>query len=110
MVPTESSPLPMMNGTRVESTARHVNLGKRCCDSAVGPEGPSTGRTLQPSSRTGRSNRTTISCRPESTESDPFAMDSETILRSEEHTSELQSHSDIVCRLLLEKKNTTTLR
>src|SRR5438034_629119 len=25
--------------------------------------------------------------------------------RSEEHTSELQSHSDIVCRLLLEKKN-----
>src|SRR5438132_7941255 len=27
--------------------------------------------------------------------------------RSEEHTSELQSHSDIVCRLLLEKKKTT---
>src|SRR5947207_10899979 len=28
-------------------------------------------------------------------------------LRSEEHTSELQSHSDLVCRLLLEKKNET---
>src|SRR5260221_1932434 len=27
------------------------------------------------------------------------------IERSEEHTSELQSHSDLVCRLLLEKKN-----
>src|SRR5260221_13417477 len=27
--------------------------------------------------------------------------------RSEEHTSELQSHSDLVCRLLLDKKNTT---
>src|SRR5438034_2069507 len=27
-----------------------------------------------------------------------------THLRSEEHTSELQSHSDLVCRLLLEKK------
>src|SRR2546428_4546566 len=26
-------------------------------------------------------------------------------LRSEEHTSELQSRSDLVCRLLLEKKN-----
>src|SRR5438034_1242396 len=26
------------------------------------------------------------------------------MLRSEEHTSELQSHSDLVCRLLLEKK------
>src|SRR5437667_3373971 len=34
------------------------------------------------------------------------------IVRSEEHTSELQSHHDLVCRLLLEKKkknkNTTT--
>src|SRR5438034_4543047 len=29
-------------------------------------------------------------------------------LRSEEHTSELQSHSDLVCRLLLEKKNKKT--
>src|SRR5947207_9656123 len=28
--------------------------------------------------------------------------------RSEEHTSELQSHSDLVCRLLLEKKKTIT--
>src|SRR5260221_3645001 len=26
------------------------------------------------------------------------------VYRSEEHTSELQSHSDLVCRLLLEKK------
>src|SRR5260221_9917354 len=29
---------------------------------------------------------------------------SASIPRSEEHTSELQSHSDLVCRLLLEKK------
>src|SRR5207249_7932673 len=29
-----------------------------------------------------------------------------TLLRSEEHTSELQSRFDLVCRLLLEKKNT----
>src|SRR5256885_12904389 len=28
--------------------------------------------------------------------------------RSEEHTSELQSPCNLVCRLLLEKKNTTT--
>src|SRR2546430_8121498 len=28
--------------------------------------------------------------------------------RSEEHTSELQSQSNLVCRLLLEKKNTTS--
>src|SRR5260221_1202289 len=30
--------------------------------------------------------------------------------RSEEHTSELQSHSDLVCRLLLEKKTTIPSR
>src|SRR2546430_11434980 len=30
------------------------------------------------------------------------------IERSEEHTSELQSQSNLVCRLLLEKKNKTT--
>src|SRR5437773_5235690 len=33
--------------------------------------------------------------------------------RSEEHTSELQSHHDLVCRLLLEKKkltNSTTIK
>src|SRR3712207_8554730 len=30
-------------------------------------------------------------------------------LRSEEHTSELQSRQYLVCRLLLEKKNTTSL-
>src|SRR4051795_1830299 len=30
------------------------------------------------------------------------------LLRSEEHTSELQSHSHLVCRLLLEKKKHTS--
>src|SRR2546428_9521072 len=30
--------------------------------------------------------------------------------RSEEHTSELQSRSDLVCRLLLEKKKNITMR
>src|SRR5436190_18303257 len=29
--------------------------------------------------------------------------------RSEEHTSELRSHSDVVCRLLLEKKKNTKI-
>src|SRR2546430_10060995 len=31
------------------------------------------------------------------------------IVRSEEHTSELQSQSNLVCRLLLEKKNTVCI-
>ena len=33
-----------------------------------------------------------------------FKGDSPKSIRSEEHTSELQSHHDLVCRLLLEKK------
>src|SRR2546426_3022726 len=32
------------------------------------------------------------------------------VARSEEHTSELQSPCNLVCRLLLEKKKTTTFR
>src|SRR3989442_10576228 len=35
-------------------------------------------------------------------------MDSRETLRSEEHTSELQSRPHLVCRLLLEKKKKTT--
>src|SRR2546430_13518056 len=34
------------------------------------------------------------------------AMPALATMRSEEHTSELQSQSNLVCRLLLEKKNT----
>src|SRR5260221_10303584 len=34
----------------------------------------------------------------------PLDLDGRMAARSEEHTSELQSHSDLVCRLLLEKK------
>src|SRR5690349_24229495 len=36
---------------------------------------------------------------------DPWATDPGDGRRSEEHTSELQSRRDLVCRLLLEKKN-----
>src|SRR5260221_9741855 len=37
-------------------------------------------------------------------EGDPGVIGLHGSVRSEEHTSELQSHSDLVCRLLLEKK------
>src|SRR2546430_11447795 len=42
-----------------------------------------------------------------------FAPDEQVVpkkLRSEEHTSELQSQSNLVCRLLLEKKNNISTR
>src|SRR5215211_9009817 len=44
---------------------------------------------------------------PRSAEVDPQAQLGSATSRSEEHTSELQSHSDLVCRLLLEKKKHT---
>src|SRR2546430_7798773 len=37
----------------------------------------------------------------------PFRIEGRTKRRSEEHTSELQSQSNLVCRLLLEKKKKT---
>src|SRR5437588_7032732 len=40
----------------------------------------------------------------EQVEEDLLQLSGVTVDRSEEHTSELQSHSDLVCRLLLEKK------
>src|SRR5438132_9827980 len=43
-----------------------------------------------------------VAPRPE--EFGPCQSGAHLITRSEEHTSELQSHSDLVCRLLLEKK------
>src|SRR5690242_21403951 len=41
---------------------------------------------------------------------DALAQGCDTLItcRSEEHTSELQSHVNLVCRLLLEKKKTVT--
>src|SRR5437773_95064 len=39
----------------------------------------------------------------------PFSVSDHSPSRSEEHTSELQSHHDLVCRLLLEKKKKNTI-
>src|SRR5438034_3516733 len=41
---------------------------------------------------------------------DVFLIDLMRRRRSEEHTSELQSHSDLVCRLLLEKKKNDQIK
>src|SRR6266540_7218754 len=45
-------------------------------------------------------------CGPRATGSTGFNA-TPSAMRSEEHTSELLSHHDLVCRLLLEKKNKT---
>src|SRR5690349_23376777 len=46
-----------------------------------------------------------VSSRPSRAEDRPTNDGPSLLRRSEEHTSELQSRRDLVCRLLLEKKN-----
>src|SRR5690349_22853403 len=54
--------------------------------------------------------RATGSNRGSQTRSQPAPTRAAPPIRSEEHTSELQSRRDLVCRLLLEKKNLTISR
>src|SRR5260221_9503596 len=64
--------------------------------------------TLFPSTTLFRSLRTCIAhAGTQAPAAAPFAGKA---VRSEEHTSELQSHSDLVCRLLLEKKKVDAQR
>src|SRR5690606_39557192 len=57
-----------------------------------------TYRTGSPATEVGSRGMTLATCEPNE---DPGPVE----LRSEEHTSELQSRENLVCRLLLEKKN-----
>src|SRR3712207_7411817 len=52
--------------------------------------------------------RVQVEHRPALREADPVEPVVEVLLRSEEHTSELQSRQYLVCRLLLEKKKSST--
>src|SRR5207249_5475646 len=76
--------------------------------------GPLTAPSISAASSTVRATGP-VTCRVSHTQSlGPWPAPSRTRRRSEEHTSELQSRFDLVCRLLLEKKkkkrakNTTT--
>src|SRR5699024_12378877 len=68
---------------------------------AAGAEGPAC-----PCGSTGRPGL----CAPARSPPRRTAAGGQTCARSEEHTSELQSRFDLVCRLLLEKKNKKTIR
>src|SRR5260221_13356199 len=56
-----------------------------------------------PISSSAATRRSTSCCRGSPRSSNSYGA-AAAAARSEEHTSELQSHSDLVCRLLLEKK------
>src|SRR2546427_4842041 len=87
-------------------------VSERCSTSSVGPRLHSTARSI-----TWLSSRTLPGHGYDSNNSRAGALISRTVFpylalrtrrRSEEHTSELQSQSNLVCRLLLEKKKKTT--
>src|SRR5438034_4178607 len=65
------------------------------------PDPPESYSTIQTDSRIRSSSSREVSLKVSRTSPVVGLIDS---MRSEEHTSELQSHSDLVCRLLLEKK------
>src|SRR5260370_20093976 len=54
-----------------------------------------------------RGGRLVVSLRAEPKTLNPLTAADGQLFRSEEHTSELQSHLNLVCRLLLEKKKQT---
>src|SRR2546427_9170052 len=64
---------------------------------------PAHSRMSVTTCRTGRMSLTT-STRTPSRRGPSASRNAEVCIRSEEHTSELQSQSNLVCRLLLEKK------
>src|SRR5438034_6484431 len=70
-------------------TAAMTGLGQRTTESIISEQAASV-LAKKPRPRSGSLRCAVISLRS---------------CRSEEHTSELQSHSDLVCRLLLEKEN-----
>src|SRR5690606_39886877 len=81
---------PTRRSSDLRRCALSVQFGRKVC---VRP-----GRRMGPFSRTSQSKIKSVSCRPSGAPSH-FSLP-----RSEEHTSELQSRENLVCRLLLEKK------
>src|SRR5438132_8145336 len=66
-------------------------------------------RSVEPRRRCGMSTQSTTSNEKSRCPMSTTIRSMWCFARSEEHTSELQSHSDLVCRLLLEKKKKRNL-
>src|SRR5688572_32731781 len=84
--PPRSTLFPYTTLFRSRSVSRRSRRGRGCVPGDV-PAGSPVGRPVRPQPAV-----------------PPLAVHH--CRRSEEHTSELQSQSNLVCRLLLEKKNT----
>src|SRR5438034_1472668 len=119
--PRKATSLPELAGTRSPGTTMPTRfIGSAAETGIVSPDGCSWRMARKDSTATGNANcspKKPLTNRPPLTSprsssrlriissSRHFGrIDSQARSRSEEHTSELQSHSDLVCRLLLEKK------
>src|SRR5256885_8858717 len=90
--------------TEIYTLSLHDALPISCCKRARSPAHPRAPLSLRTSKRpsTLRRSRELMPRWPR------LWQPSRTLSRSEEHTSELQSPCNLVCRLLLEKKKHTT--
>src|SRR5437868_12914834 len=92
------------SGREIESEGSSPNR------TAVATESPNVKPKTMPSSRISaargrwRASTCTIECKLHLANKRPPTPPAAASIRSEEHTSELQSRFDLVCRLLLEKK------
>src|SRR3989454_7106941 len=99
--PPESSPLPLHAALPISSDRpsllsrrpRHQNRLRLCHPQS--PRGPKTSVLLVAVTASDESRRPSWSA---------AKIEADALVRSEEHTSELQSPCNLVCRLLLEKK------
>src|SRR5258707_2911360 len=99
-------------GTWVRCSGGASRSARMRSTSAAGIAGGRVRRARERDCSTGRSSGGAWSRRPShfltQLRERPRQVASSSCVRSEEHTSELQSRQYLVCRLLLEKKNETT--
>src|SRR3712207_7434426 len=96
--PPRSTLFPYTTLFRSRGAHEHEDEGHEAADDVQGVE---AGRQVEDRAVRGRGER-----RPVLGDQDAVLVDLAEHERSEEHTSELQSRQYLVCRLLLEKKNT----
>src|SRR3712207_8361409 len=97
--PPRSTPFPYPTPFRSEERERHHGLARAALHHHESGEGRQAGEEGEEDERVAEAVRLGLY------EAEHYPAEP----RSEEHTSELQSRQYLVCRLLLEKKKTTSL-
>src|SRR3712207_5226273 len=120
LIPERSAPITVPTPSAPHGTAHYPQLDKTAARSGENPAASKMGAlitTATPNpvtdSKNGATPTTTPSANasfsgsnlPRKRDTPSIAPPAHSRLRSEEHTSELQSRQYLVCRLLLEKKN-----